>query len=114
MLGLFPHPYPDELLYSVFARYYVRSGYSNYIFVAEDLFQQRNVRPIFEYFPAIKEDVMLLLAKNMLFDEVILHHTMFSYHCRFLPQERKALALNSLIAMDNNYHNLILLPIAIQ
>ena len=110
MLGQFPTPYPDELLYSVFARYYVRSGYSNYIFAAEDLFQQRNVRPIFEYFPAIKEDVLLLLTKDMLFNEVVLRHTMYPYHCRFLPQERKELAFDSLITMDNNYHDLILLP----
>ena len=53
MIGVFPEPYPDELLYSVFARYYVRSGYRNYIFVAEDLFLNRSVRPNFEYFPAL-------------------------------------------------------------
>ena len=110
MLGQFPTPYPDELLYSVFARFYVRSGYSNYIFAAEDLFQNRHVRPIFEYFPAIKEDVLLLLSKDMLFNEVVLRHTMYPYNCRFLPQERKYAAMQSLVSMDGNYHDAVLLP----
>ena len=110
MLGFFPEPYPDELLYSVLARYYVRSGYSNYIFAADDLFQNRHVRPSFEYFPSLKYEVVSKLTEDISFEKVILQHTMFPYHCRFLPQERKKRALNSLIAMDNNYHDLILFP----
>ena len=76
MIGLFPHPYPDELLYSVFARYYVRSGYSNYIFVAEDLFQKRNVRPSFEYFHSLKTEVVAELTKGKNLQEIIITHTM--------------------------------------
>ena len=110
MLGQFPTPYPDELIYSVFARYYVRSGYSQYIFVAEDLFQKRNVRPCFEYFPALKSEIVTELTKEKTLQEIIITHTMYPYHCRFLPPERKALALDSLIAMDNNYHEAVLLP----
>ena len=41
MLGLFPKPYPDELIYSVLARYFVRSGYNKYVFAAEDLFSKK-------------------------------------------------------------------------
>ena len=110
MIGVFPEPYPDELLYSVFARYYVRSGYRNYIFVAEDLFLNRSVRPNFEYFPALKEDVVSKLTANLSFEKIILQHTMFPYHCRFLPKERKEQAINSLISMDSSYHDLILFP----
>ena len=110
MIGVFPEPYPDELLYSVFARYYVRSGYRNYIFVAEDLFLNRSVRPNFEYFPALKEDVVSKLTANLSFEKIILQHTMFPYHCRFLPKERKEQALLSLIDMDKKYHDNILFP----
>ena len=66
MLGQFPKPYPDELLYSVFARYYVRSGYSNYIFAAEDLFKKRSVRPNFEYLTGLLDEVVDLLTKSSL------------------------------------------------
>jgi hypothetical protein len=30
MLSFFPTPYPDELLYSILARYHIRSGNKNY------------------------------------------------------------------------------------
>jgi len=110
MIGVFPEPYPDELLYSVFSRYYVRSGYRNYVFVAEDLFLNRSVRPSFEYLPALKEDVVNKITSNASFEKIIPQHTMFPYHCRFLPKERKEQALQSLIEMDKNYHDHILFP----
>lgn len=110
MLGLFPKPYPDELLYSVFSRYYVRSGCRNYVFVAEDLFLNRFVRPSFEYLTVLKEDVVNKLTSNASFEEIVLQHTMFLYHCRFLPKERKEQALQALIEMDKNYHDHILFP----
>lgn len=108
MLGLFPKPYQDELLYSLFARYYVRSGYKKYIFAAEDLFSKKTVRPNFEYLPALKDEVVKELTRNRTLCEVILNHTMFPYHCRFLPQERKEQAISSLISMDSSYHDLVL------
>ena len=110
MLGLFPKPYPDELLYSVLARYYVRSGYSNYVFAAEDLFRNRYVRPSFEYINPLNDEVTGCLREIDNMQNVLLKHTMFPYHCRFLPKERKQNALNSLINMDSNFRNLILFP----
>ena len=38
MISFFPEVYPDELLYSWFARYGVRTGYTNYRAIADDLF----------------------------------------------------------------------------
>ena len=38
MLGFLPEIYPDELLYSLMARYANRSGYLLYRAVAEELF----------------------------------------------------------------------------
>lgn len=37
MIAQFPSFYPDELVYSILARYYTRTGYMRYIFAAEDL-----------------------------------------------------------------------------
>ena len=110
MLGLFPKPYPDELLYSVLARYYVRSGYSNYVFAAEDLFRNRYVRPSFEYINPLNDEVTGYLRKNDTIQDVLLRYTMFPYHCRFLPMERKNKAMQALINMDSNFRNLILFP----
>ena len=110
MLGLFPKLYPDELIYSVLARYYVRSGYSNYVFAAEDLFQNRYVRPSFEYASPLNDEVITYLREIDNIQNVLLRHTMFPYHCRFLPMERKNKAMQALINMDSNYRNYILFP----
>lgn len=39
MLGFFPTPYPDELLYSVVARYHLRSGNKSFQKTHEELFE---------------------------------------------------------------------------
>ena len=110
MLGFFPQPYPDELLYSVLARYYVRSGYSNYVFAAEDLFQNRYVRPSFEYVSPLNDEVINYLREIDNMQNVLLRHTMFPYHCHFLSMGRKNKAMQALINMDSNYRNYILFP----
>ena len=110
MIGFFPEPYPDELLYSLFSRYYVRSGYNKYVFAAEELFANRAVRPSFEFFPALKKEVIEQLTKEITLEEIVYKHTMFPYYCRFLPEERKRAALDVLLRMDSGYNNIVLLP----
>ena len=110
MLGLFPKLYPDELIYSVLARYYVRSGYSNYVFAAEDLFQNRYVRPSFDYVSPLNDEVISYLREIDNMQNVLLRHTMFPYHCRFLPMERKNKTMQELINMGSNFRNIILFP----
>ena len=45
MLGSFPNPYPDELLYSVVARYHVRSGNKTFRQTHEELFETIELQP---------------------------------------------------------------------
>lgn len=49
MISHFPILYPDELLYSLFARYYNRSGYLAYIYAAQDLYTTKTTRPDIEF-----------------------------------------------------------------
>ena len=42
MMHYFPKPYPDELLYSILARYCVQSGNINTINNTEDIFGSSN------------------------------------------------------------------------
>ena len=79
MIGFMPEIYPDELLYSMFARYYERSGYMAYIFAAEDLFQNKNERPDVEFINRLTQDAQSVIHKKMSADEVIMNHTMFPY-----------------------------------
>ena len=43
MILYFPKAYPDELLYSQLARYYIKSGYTAYRFAAEALYKNKTI-----------------------------------------------------------------------
>ena len=110
MIGFMPEIYPDELLYSRFARYYERSGYMAYIFAAEDLFQNKNERPDVEFINRLTQDAQSVIHKKMSADEVIMNHTMFPYYGRFLGKERRTEAYFALLNTDGNYRNLLPIP----
>lgn len=40
MISFFPTPYEDELLYSILARYHLRSGNISYVDTNKDLFNK--------------------------------------------------------------------------
>ena len=110
MIVQFPIFYPDELVYSLLARYYVRSGYVRYTFAAEDLFQSKTVRPDIEFVNVYTPAALQMITKDMPMADVILHHTMFPYYGRFLHRERRHKAFGALVQMQGNYHNLLPIP----
>ena len=110
MIAQFPSFYPDELVYSLLARYYVQSGYMRYTFVAEDLFQSKIVRPDIEFVNQYTPAALQMLTKNMPLEQVIEKHTMFPYYGRFLFKERRNKAFEALVHMQGNYHNLLPMP----
>ena len=110
MINFFPNAYPDELLYSRLSRYYAKSGYLAYICAAEDLYQQKTIRPNMEFINALTPETVAMVTKNMPMDLVIQRHTMFPYYGRFLLVGRRQKAFQSLLTMSNNYHNLLPLP----
>lgn len=63
-IAYFPEVYPDELVYSVLARYYVHSGYSAYIFCAEDVFVNKKLSPDKEFVNALKPEVLEAFAEK--------------------------------------------------
>ena len=107
MIAYFPEIYPDELMYSLLARYYVKSGYPCYWYVAEDLFQSKTVRPDIEFVNQYTPAALQMITGDLSIDDVILNHTMFPYYGRFLPKERRAKAFKALVQMQGNYHNLL-------
>ena len=107
MIGFFPVIYEDELLYSQLCRYYQRTGYTKYVFAADDLFMRLTARPVIEWVNEYTPDAMAHITKSKPFRDVVMEHTMFPAYARFLPKERRAAALNSLLICDGNYHNLV-------
>lgn len=107
MIGFFPELYPDELVYSVLARYYVRTGYGIYRSVAEELFADKSIFAEIEFIHRLKSEVLDLITKDFSMEELIMSHTMFPYYGRFIPKERRDKAFQALFNMDGNYQQLL-------
>lgn len=107
MIAYFPEIYPDELVYSLLARYYVKAGYPCYWYVAEDLFQSKTVRPDIEFVNQYTPAALQMITGDLSIDDVILNHTMFPYYGRFLPKERRDKAFKALVQMQGNYRYLL-------
>lgn len=110
MIAFFPKLYPDELLYSLFARYYIKTGYAAYILAAQDLFINPKDNPNIEFINRLNDNIVNILTKNISFEDIILKNTMFPYYSKFLPYNRKIKAYQSFLNMDGNYYNLLLVP----
>lgn len=107
MIAYFPTLYPDEQIYSLFARYFVKSGYMGYASAAEDLFENKTTHPDIEFINKLSDEVLARLQMSMSMAELIEKHTMFPYYGRFLRREKRQQALEMLLKMDERYHNLI-------
>ena len=110
MLAYFPTPYPDELLYSVFSRYYARSGHLAYIYAAEELYVKKTTRPDVEFINELTENALESLTRELSIEEVIQKHTLFPYYGRFLKYERRTKAFDALISMKGKFHDLLAVP----
>ena len=110
MIPFFPEPYPDELLYSLLARYYVKSGYLSFAYAVEDLYVHPYTRPDIEFINELRPEVLKLLSRKCSLETLIQNNTMFPSYGRFLPGERKREAYNALLEMHGNFNNLLSLP----
>lgn len=110
MIAQFPTFYPDELVYSLLARYYVRTGYLAYTYAAEDLYVHKYTVPDMEFINELTPDATAAITRTQSMETIIEKHTMFASYGRFLPKERKCKAYRDLMAMHGNYNNLLSVP----
>jgi Tn7-like transposition protein D/TniQ len=101
MLHWFPTPYPDELLYSVFARYHVRSGNTSPKITTEELFGTRSIRSVWDL-PANLDALLNRLGTYWKPDDLILKHTMFPYYASFLLPKQREKVKRSMVANRGN------------
>ena len=88
MLKFFPTPYPDEILYSVLARYHVRSGNMNASTTARELFS--SIRSSQSLIMPHNLDVLVgNMPENSEYtaEELIFKNTMFPFYAAFLEKE---------------------------
>ncbi|MEH2039923.1 TnsD family transposase [Nostoc sp.] len=92
MLAYFPDPYPNELFYSICARFQDRVRYPSQRATVEDLFQTKNAIAIFDFPSRLNRIVAALpLKSGYTVDYFINNHTLLSFYSPFLPPERNQL-----------------------
>ena len=89
MITFFPVPYEDEVLYSVLARYHVRSGNISYKATMRDLFGSTSVTAVMDL-PSNIHNLVNNMPLNSRYTEeyLIKNHTLFPFYSAFLPPER--------------------------
>lgn len=89
MLAFFPHPYPDELLYSVFARYHKRTGNIAAKITMEELLGSKTASAVVEFPSHLSELTKRMPAgAKYSIDDFIYQHTLLPIFVPFLPSER--------------------------
>lgn len=112
MIGFFPKPYPNELLYSLLSRYHQRSGNARFVFTAEELYRNGKItHPSIDFVNAFTDDAMMWLTKEKPWNVVAEEHTMFPAFIRFLPLSRRKEAEEGLRSQNGNWKNLMCLPV---
>lgn len=91
----FPEPYPDELIYSVFCRYYDHSPYAKQASAKADLFRNPNGPLDPEFLNVLTDDAMQMIRKIGI-ETVLTKHTMLPQYLRFSHGKRKQQILHAL------------------
>lgn len=110
MISYFPTIYPDELVYSLLARFYLQSGYLTFAYAAQDIYTYTKIRPDTEFINLLRPEMQAMITKTISMEELVLRHTMFPYYGRFMEQLRRRKAFQSLVTLNGNYRNLVTLP----
>ena len=106
MIAFLPSFYPNELFYSLIARYHVRTGRADVGTDIGSFYSDRyNVPPDFEFIGKLREDIFPVLLDRISFTDpaaaaaytqsedrlryLVNHHTLFPYYSRFMPLDRR-------------------------
>lgn len=95
MLTFFSDPYPDELLYSAFARYHINVGNIDLLDTLEELFGKRTIVPNI-YLGSNLDYLCDELGGQYNSNELIDNHTIFPFYKFFLPSDRQIEIINNM------------------
>jgi len=99
MLSFFTDPYPDELLYSAFARYHFYSGNIDLKDTLSELFGKNSAIPSFEIGSHL-EFLCNALGGSYTPESLIQEHTLFPFYAPFLPGNRRKELLKDITSSD--------------
>jgi hypothetical protein len=83
----FPTPYPDELLFSLCSRYFVRSGNISYKGTLDDLFSNRSLTASISLPSGISSLINNMPPYSKMNEEQLIdQHTLYLFNTAFLPK----------------------------
>ena len=91
-----PEIYPDELVYSWLSRYFVYSGCTNNRMLLSQLLYSKSNNPSIEFIGHLNEAAEQQITQVYSMDNLILNHTMFPQYARFMPADKRDVALAEL------------------
>src|SRR5260370_42571049 len=102
MIGFFPDPYPDELLYSACARFGDRSNYRNVATVARELFGRSGIAVI--ALPNRLAHFISVLPPGHKYtvDRLIIDHTPLRFYSPFTEPGRVKIVLREMREKQEN------------
>jgi Tn7-like transposition protein D/TniQ len=99
VLVFFPTPYPDELLYSVCARYRKRTGDPSPKNLLQDLFGKNNVLASVDLPSHIGALVARLpVGSKITAERLVMEHTMYPFYSAFLPPKQAKSVLEAMVS----------------
>lgn len=103
MIGFFPDPYPDELLYSACARYAQRTQYPNKQATIKELFGKKGFAAMVDFPNRLNYFVSCLPKGHNYSVEILINQsTLIPFYKPFLPQERLREVYDDLKGEVNN------------
>lgn len=102
MIGFFPDPYPDELLYSICARYSSRLQYPQVKSVASELFGSKCATAVIEL-PCYLNHLISVLPSGHKYtiEQLIDNHTMLRFYSPFLTEFRVKRLVDSMSGLND-------------
>ena len=108
-IAFLPSPYEDELLYSVFARYHIKSGNIYQSDTFKELYGTTEA-PDTEFLNRMTNSTREILLKQIPIEDIVMKHTMFNQYARFIPKEDRINAFNAICNTEGNYYRLLHVP----
>lgn len=101
MMHFFPTPYPDEILYSILARYSIRCGIASNQLIIGSIFSKPTAGAIMELpFNLYALEANLPVNCSNTAEKLIEKHTLYPFFTAFLPKER-AISIKKLMLEDS-------------
>lgn len=105
-----PEIYPDELVYSWFARYAIHSGCISNKMIISQLFYSTKNNPSIEFIGHLNKVSEAQIEEMYTLDKLIIEHTMFPQYARFLSSHKQNEAFEKIKKYCDPHNAITILP----